>query len=246
MLVNCGVGEDSWESLGLQGVPISPFWRRSALGFLWREWCWSWNSSTLSTSCEELTHWKRLWSWGGLGAGGEGEDRGWDGWMAPPTRWMWVWVNSGSWWWTGRPGCCDSWSRKESDTTEWLKWTELNWKRTEALKWINLIADAAAKSLPSYPTLCDPIDGSPPGSPVPGVLQARILEWVAVSFSNAWKWKVKSLSRVWPLATSWTACSLSVSSIHGIFQARVLEWGAIAFSINLIAAAAKSLHMDSS
>ena len=104
MLLSCGVGEDSWESLGLQGDPTSPFWRRSALGFLWKEWCWSWNSNTLATSCEELTHWKRLWCWEGLGAGGEGGDRGWDGWMASLTRWTWVWVNSGSWWWTGRPG----------------------------------------------------------------------------------------------------------------------------------------------
>ena len=63
MLLKCGVGEDSWESLGLQGDPTSPFWRRSALGFLWKEWCWSWNSSTLATSCEELIHWKRLWCW---------------------------------------------------------------------------------------------------------------------------------------------------------------------------------------
>ena len=87
MLLSCGVGEDSWESLGLQGDPTSPFWRRSALGFLWREWCWSWNSSTLATTCEELTHWKRLWCWEGLGAGGEGDDRGWDGWIASLTRW---------------------------------------------------------------------------------------------------------------------------------------------------------------
>ena len=72
MLLNCGFGEDSGESLGLQGDPTSPFWRRSALGFLWREWCWSWNSCTLATSCEELTHWKRLWIWEGLGVGGEG------------------------------------------------------------------------------------------------------------------------------------------------------------------------------
>ena len=55
-------------------------------------------------SCEELTPWKRLWCWEGLGAGGEGDDRGWDGSMASLTRWTWVWVNSGSWWWTGRPG----------------------------------------------------------------------------------------------------------------------------------------------
>ena len=66
---------------------------------------------------------------------------------------------------------------------------------------------AAAKSLQLCPTLCDPIDGSPPGSPIPGILQARTLEWVAISFSNAWKWKVrvKSLSHVWPLATPWSA-----------------------------------------
>ena len=66
---------------------------------------------------------------------------------------------------------------------------------------------AAAKSLQSCPTLCDPIDGSLPGPAIPGILQARILEWVAISFSNAWKWKVKvkSLSRVQLLATSWTA-----------------------------------------
>ena len=52
----------------------------------------------------ELTHWKRLWCWEGLGARGEGDNRGWDGWMASLTRWAWVWMNSGSWWWTGRPG----------------------------------------------------------------------------------------------------------------------------------------------
>ena len=68
-------------------------------------------------------------------------------------------------------------------------------------------AAAAAKSLQSCPTLCDPIDGSPPGSLIPGILQARTLEWVAISFSNAWKWKVKvkSLSRVRLLETPWTA-----------------------------------------
>ena len=103
MLLNCGVGEDSWESLGLQGDPISPFWRRSVLGFLWKEWCWSWSSSTLATSCKELPHWKRLWCWEGLGAGGEGDNWGWV-WMASRTWWTWVWVNSGRWWWTGRPG----------------------------------------------------------------------------------------------------------------------------------------------
>ena len=76
-------------------------------------------------------------------------------------------------------------------------------------------AAAAAKSLQSCPTLCDPIDGSPPGSPVPGILQARILEWAAISFSNAWKWKgkVKSLSRVRLLATPWTAAYQALLSM---------------------------------
>ena len=91
-------------------------------------------------------------------------------------------------------------------------------------------AAAAAKSLQSCPTLCDPRGGSLPGSPVPGILQARTLEWVAISFSNAWKWrmKVKLLSRA--RLRNPMDCSLPVSSVHGIFQARVLEWGAIAFS----------------
>ena len=108
MLWTCGVGEDSWESLGLQGDPTSPFWRRSALGFLWREWCWSWNSSTLATSCEELTHLQRPWCWEKLKAGGKGDDRGWDSWMASLTPWIRVWASSGSWWWTGRPGVLQS------------------------------------------------------------------------------------------------------------------------------------------
>ena len=127
MLLNYGVGQDSWESLGLQGDPTSPFWRRSALGFLWKEWCWSWNSSTLATSWEELTHWKRLWCWEGLGAEGEGDDRGWDGWMASLTRCTWVWVNSSSWWWTGRPGVL--WFmgllRVRHNWATELNWTEL-------------------------------------------------------------------------------------------------------------------------
>ena len=96
----------------------------------------------------------------------------------------------------------------------------------------SLNAAAAAKSLQSCLTLCDPMDGSPRGSPVPGILQARTLEWVAISFSNAWKWKVevKLLSLVRLLATPWTAAHQAPPSVHGIFQARVLEWGAIAFS----------------
>ena len=113
--------------------------------------------------------------------------------------------------WTYSP-----WGRKESDTTERLSlslsrgpWVliysrllrEMPLKDQMNSHW------TLAKSLQSCPTLFDPIDGSPPGSPIPGILQAGTLEWVAISFSNAWKWKVKvkSLSRVWLLATPWTA-----------------------------------------
>ena len=72
--------------------------------FLWKDCCWSWNSNTLASWWEELTHFKRPWCWERLKAGGEGDDRGWDGWMASPTQWTWICVNSGNWWWTGRPG----------------------------------------------------------------------------------------------------------------------------------------------
>ena len=84
---------------------------------------------------------EKPWCWEGLGAGGEGDDRGWDGWMASPTRWAWVWVNSGSWWWTRRPHVLWFWGLKESDTTERLNWTELwctpNWELISSNKWGN-------------------------------------------------------------------------------------------------------------
>ena len=79
----------------------------------------------LVTWCEELTHWKRPWCWERLKVGGEGDNRGWDGWMASLTQRTWVWVNSVSWWWTGRPGVLSPWGCKESDTTQ-LNWNELS------------------------------------------------------------------------------------------------------------------------
>ena len=78
--------------------------KKSALNIHWKDWCWSWNSNTLATWYEELTHWKRPWCWERLKAGGKGGDRGWDGWMASPSQWAWVWVNSRSWWCSGKPG----------------------------------------------------------------------------------------------------------------------------------------------
>ena len=107
----------------------------------------------------------------------------------------------------------------------WWRWKKVRMRDASRL--------FAAKSLQSRPTLCDPIDGSPPGSPVPGILQARTLEWVAISFSNAWKWKVKEreVAQLYPTLSDPMDCSLPGSFIHRIFQARVLEWGAIAFSV---------------
>ena len=92
----------------------------------WKEWCWSWNSNTLANWCEEQTHLKRPWCWERLKAGGEGDNRGWDDWMVSPTQWTWVWVDSGSWWWTGRPGML--WfmgsQRVRHDWDTELNWTE--------------------------------------------------------------------------------------------------------------------------
>ena len=98
--------------------------------------------NTLATSGEELTHWKRPWCWEGLGAGGEGGDRGWDGWMALPTRWAWVWVNSGSWWWTGRPGVLRfmGLQRVGHDWVTELIWTELrtSYQISVVVQWLRI------------------------------------------------------------------------------------------------------------
>ena len=126
MLLNYGVGNDSWEFLGLQGDPTSPSWRKSVLNIHWKDWCWSWSSNTLATWCGELTHWKRPWCWERLKAGGEGGDREWVGWMASPSRWTQLWASSGSWWWTERPGVLQSmgFQRVGCDWATELNWTE--------------------------------------------------------------------------------------------------------------------------
>ena len=94
MLSKCGTGEDSWESLGQQGDKTSQSERKSTMNIHWNDWCWRWSSNTLATWWEEPTHWKRPWCWERLRAGGEGGNRGWDGWMASLTQWIWVWANS--------------------------------------------------------------------------------------------------------------------------------------------------------
>ena len=97
---------------------LSPGWAP------WNDWCWSWNSNTLATWCEELTHLKRPWCWERLKKVGEGDDTGWDGWMASPTPWTWVWANSGRLWKTGRPGVLQSMGSQRV-RRDWA--TELNW-----------------------------------------------------------------------------------------------------------------------
>ena len=164
MLLNCGVGEDSWESLGLQGDPTSPFKRRSNknknkkkikkikkifLNFKKskkkkkkkekkgdQSWC-SLEGVMLKLKLQYSSHlmqsadyFKRPWCRERLKAAGEGDNRGWDGWMASLTRWTWVWVNSRSWWWTRRPGVLQ-FTGPQSVGHHWA--TELNWTEPREL-----------------------------------------------------------------------------------------------------------------
>ena len=104
-----------------------------------------------ATWCEELTHWKKLWCWEGLRAGGEGDHRGWDGWMALLTRWMWVWMNSRSWWWTQRPGVL-LYSRGRRVGHDWateLNWTENSWYKTEPFQSLSLYLTIAPAYVPA-------------------------------------------------------------------------------------------------
>ena len=111
-------GDQSWVFSGRTDAKaeILTYWNK-----YWKYWN---TSNTSATWCEELTHWKRPWCWEGLGAGGERDDRGWDGWMASSTWWTWIWVNSGSWWWTGRPGV-PQFMGLQRVRHNWA--TELNW-----------------------------------------------------------------------------------------------------------------------
>ena len=133
MLLNCGVGENSWESLRLQGDQTSQSERKSVLNIHWKDWCWSWSSNTLGTWCEELTPWKRPWCWERLKVGGEGDGRVWDGWMASLTRWTWVWVSSGSWWWTGKPGTPQS-TGSQRVRRDWATRFKYVWKIFTAVR----------------------------------------------------------------------------------------------------------------
>ena len=121
--------EKTLESLGLQEDSTSQSKKKSVLNIHWKDWCWSWNSNTLATWCKELTPWKRPWCWERLKAG-EGDDRGWDDWMASLIRWTWVWGSSESWWWTGKSGVLQSMGSQRV-RHNWV--TELNWKSPKEL-----------------------------------------------------------------------------------------------------------------
>ena len=103
----------------IHGISRQEYWSGLPL-------CNKYSKPSTVTPCEELTHWKRLWCWEGLGAGRERDNRGWDDWMSSLTRWTWVWVNPGSWWWTGRPGVLRFMGSQKS-WTRLSNWTELNW-----------------------------------------------------------------------------------------------------------------------
>ena len=107
----------------------------------WKDWCWS--SNTLATWCKKLTHWKRLWCWERMKAGGEGDNRGWDGWMASQTGSTWVWASSRSWWWTGRPGVLQSMGSQRVGR-DWA--TELNWTAISSSRGSSWRRDASCVS----------------------------------------------------------------------------------------------------
>ena len=115
--------EKTRESLGLQGDETSQSSRESVLNIHWKSWCWSWSSNTLAIWWEEPTQWKRPWHWERLKAGGKGDDRGWDGWMASLIQWTWVWASSWRWWRT-RKTAGHGVAKSQKWQSDWI--TDLN------------------------------------------------------------------------------------------------------------------------
>ena len=124
MLLNCGVGEDSWESLGQQGDQSSQSWGNQSWIFIERTDAEAEASILWPPDVKNWLIFKRPWCWERLKAGGEGDDRGWDSWLASLTWWTWVWSSSRSWWWTGKPGLLQSIGLQRIGD-EWV--TELKW-----------------------------------------------------------------------------------------------------------------------
>ena len=137
MLLNCGVGGDSWESLWQPGDATSQSSRESTLNILWKDWFCSWTSNNLPTWCEELTHWKRRWCWERLKSGRIGDDSEWDGSMASLTQMTWVWANSRRRWRTGKPGVLQSMASQRVKYTEWRNKKNTNYSdsTTQRFPW---------------------------------------------------------------------------------------------------------------
>ena len=145
MLLNCGAGEDSWESFGRQGDQTSQSQRKSILNIHWKDWCWSWSSNTLATWSEDLTRLKRPRCWERLEAGGEGDNRGQDGWMASPTQWNKFEQAPGDDEGWGSLAFCSLWGCKELDTLS-------DWTTTNPCKF-NMCRDEVPSSLLRAPQL---------------------------------------------------------------------------------------------
>ena len=170
----------------------------------------------------------------------------WDGWMASPIQWTWVWASSRGWWWTGKPGVLPSMGSQRVGMTEQLNWTECHFGAVGEFLLYNHGLGACLVAQP-YPTLCDPIDCSSPGSSVHRIMQARILVWVAIHLPRGSSWhrdqtrssalQVDSLlpeplgkpnNRLVSSLVSVTqsypmGCSPPGFSVYGILQARILE-----------------------
>ena len=198
MVLNCGVGADSWESLGLQGDQTSQSSKKSVLNIHGKDWCWSWSSSILASWHEELTNWKKPWCWERLKVGGEGDDRGWDGWKASPTQWKWMWASSGRWWWTGKPGVLQS-MRSQRVGYNWA--TEL----TE-----QAIAPRGRKKFPEkvfpnkYPVICCP----------------RSLHWETDHYflteSQGWLFTINMASKLSLFQTNLVLCLKKATHFEGL------------------------------
>ena len=201
----------------------------------WKDWCWSCSSNTLATWWKQLTPWKRPWCWERLKAGGEGDDRGWDGWMASPTWWPRVWARPGSWWWTGKPSMLQSMGSQRVGHTERPNWTELigiilhffifHFKCQKVQKWIS------TRCSTSFPS-CEapvPCPQTQMGVYVPLTVECLQLlpggseaQWGGGRQRREWEANVPRSQGRSSRATCHSACRRPVPAVG--FQTSVISW----------------------